>query len=250
MKKIFIYLLFAFSSINLLAQIKDAESLVREMHKKYAGNFNANITFIQLNEDYDENGKISKRSLSFEAFHFPGKFRNDMGPTPMKEGYIVADDKIYLFKDGKKISEKPCMIDVGLLTGDIYFMEIDEAIKECKKHGYDMTKFREDNYKGRPVYVVGTTDKADEKSPQFWIDKQELYIVRDINFSEEDGELEDVHYLEHAKVGKAWVEERVEIFVNGKMVKKEHYAEVKANNKFNEKLFDPAHFSDTHWREK
>jgi hypothetical protein len=247
MKKSLVFLMTL--SLSAFCQIKDAESLIKAMHTKYAGNFNSNISFIQLNQDIDENGKV-KHSMSFEAFHYPGKFRNDMGPVPMKEGYIVSEDKIITFKDGVKVSEKPCVMDVGLLTGDIYFMSVEEAIKECKKHGYDLSKFREDVFKGKPVYVVGTTDKTDEKSPQFWIDKQELYIVRDINFSEEDNELEDIHYLEHAKVGKAWVEERVEIFVNGRMVKKEHYAEVKADNKFDQKMFDPQYFGKVHFRNK
>jgi outer membrane lipoprotein-sorting protein len=248
-KTTFSILVILFTFFQLQGQIKDAESLIKAMHAKYSGNFNANITFIQLNQDIDETGKVT-HSMSYEAFHYPGKFRNDMGPSTMKEGYIVADDKITTFKDGKKVQEKPCVMDVGLLTGDIYFMAVEEAIKECKKHGYDLTKFREDVLKGKSVYVVGTTDKADEKSPQFWIDKQELYVVRDINFSEEDGQLEDIHYLEHAKVGKAWVEERVEIYANGKLVKKEHYAEVKADNKFDPKMFDPQYFSTIHWRNK
>ena len=249
MKKITLFALLISFSFSVFAQIKDSESLIKAMHAKYAGKFNSNITFIQLNQDIDENGKI-KHSMSFEAFHYPGKFRNDMGPTAMKEGYIVADDKIFTFKNGKKVDEKPCMMDVGLLTGDIYFMEAEDAIKECKKHGYNLSRFREDALKGKPVYVVGAIDKTDEKSPQFWIDKQELYIVRDINVSEENGELEDLHYLEHAKVGKAWVEERVEIFVNGRLVKKEHYAEVKADNKFDKKLFDPQYYNSIHWRNK
>ncbi|MFN0049686.1 MAG: hypothetical protein ACKVOU_11240 [Cytophagales bacterium] len=225
------------------------EDLIRKMHKKYHNNFNANITFIQLNQDFDAAGKVT-HSMSFEAFHYPGKFRNDKGPTPQKEGYIVAHDIMYEFKDGKIVNQKPCVMDVGLLTGDIYFMSVDKAVEECQKHGYNFAYFREDMFKGKPVYVVGAKDKADEKSPQFWIDQEELYVVRDINFSEEDNELEDIHFLEHAKVENAWVEERVEIFVNGKLVKKEHYAEVKANNELNLDIFDSKKVGTVHWRNK
>lgn len=229
---------------------KTAEELIKKMHKKYHNNFNANITFIQMNQEFDDAGNVKHRSMSFEAFHYPGKFRNDIGPTPHKEGYIVSEDVMYLFKDGKIVSQKPCLMDIGLLTGDIYFMSVDKAIEECKKHGYNFSFFREDVFRGKPVYVVGGKDKNDLTSPQFWIDQEELYVVRDINFSEEDNELEDVHYLEHAKVENAWVEERVEIFVNGKLVKKEHYAEVKANNELNLDIFDPKKIGLIHWRNK
>lgn len=248
--KNFIYFLLVISSISVFAQKpKTAEALIRAMHKKYHNNFNANITFIQLNQEFDEAGKV-KHSMSFETFHYPGKFRNDIGPQPHKNGYIIVDDMMYTFKDGKMVGKKPCVMDVGLLTGDIYFMTVDKAIEECKKHGYNLANFREDTWKGKPVFVVGAKDNTDEKSPQFWIDQEELYIVRDINFSEEDNELEDVHYLEHAKVENAWVEERVEIFVKGKLVKKEHYAEVKANNELNLDIFNPDMLGRIHWRDK
>jgi hypothetical protein len=250
MKLVSTFTLVVLISVTSLAQkVTSAEDLIRKMHKKYHNNFNANITFIQLNQDFDEAGKVT-HSMSFEAFHYPGRFRNDKGPVPQKEGYIVANDIMYEFKDGKITGQKPCTMDVGLLTGDIYFMNVDKAIEECKKHGYNMSKFREDMFKGKPVYVVGANDSKDEKSPQFWIDAEELYVVRDINFSEEDNEFEDVHYLEHAKVENAWVEERVEIFVNGKLIKKEHYAEVKANNELNLDIFDPKKIGLIHWRSK
>jgi hypothetical protein len=34
------------------------------------------------------------------------------------------------------------------------------------------------------------------------------------------------------------------------MVKKEHYAEVKADNKFDQKMFDPQYFGKVHFRNK
>jgi len=250
MKKIILSAICFILVFNVKAQkAGNAEDLIRKMHKKYHTKFNANITFIQLNQDIDATGKIT-HSMSFEAFHYPGKFRNDMGPTPQKEGYIVSNDVMYSFKDSKITGQKPCTMDVGLLTGDIYFVTVEKAVEACKKHGYDLSRFRQDLFREKPVYVVGAKDKSDEKSPQFWIDQEELYVVRDINFSEQDNELEDVHYLEHAKVENAWVEERVEIYVNGKLVKKEHYAEVKANNELNLDIFDPKKIGTVHWRAK
>lgn len=234
-------------AISASAQIKDAESLIRKMHKKYHGNFNRDITFVQLNEDYDENGKVIKHSTSFETFHYPGKFRNDIGPLVNKDGYIIINDSIYLFKNGKVYEKRYTQYDVGLLTGDLYFMKIDDALNELKRHGYNLSVFREDMWRGKPVYVVGA-QKGDERSPQFWIDQEELYIVRDINFSVEENKLQDIRFLEHAKVEKAWVEERIEIYVNGKLVRKEHYAEVKANSDLDLKIFDPNAIGKVHWR--
>ncbi|MDX2195046.1 MAG: hypothetical protein NW207_01400 [Cytophagales bacterium] len=229
-------------------KITNSETLIREMHKKYYKNFNENITFIQLNQEIAEDGKI-KHHMSFEAFHYPGRFRNDFGPVPGKDGYIIANDTMYIYEKGVLKSKKYAVDDIMLLTGDIYFMPVEEAISELKKAGYDLTKFREDTWKNKPAYVVGA-DKGDETKPQFWIDKEELYIVRNINYDLEDGQFEDQHFLEHAKVDKAWVEERVEIYVKGRMIKKEHYAEVKANGKLDLQIFDAKYFGTKHWRNK
>lgn len=245
---LYLYLGMSVGMYTAHAQIKNSEQLIGAMHAKYANNFNSNITFIQINQDIAPDGKVS-HSLSYEAFHYPGKFRVDFGPAIGKDGYIVSNDTLYMFKNGFLVERRPCIMDVGLLTGDIYFMPVEDAIKECKKHGYDLSKFREDTYRGNEVYVVGANDKNDTKSPQFWIDKEELYVVRNINFSEEDNKLEDIHYLEHTLVEKAWVEERIEIYSEGKLIRKEHYAEVKSNNDLNMDIFKPSLFTQVHWRE-
>ena len=226
--------------------LKNTEELISAMHKKYNGNFNANITFIQINTYFLEGGK-THGDISYEAFHYPGKFRVDHGVKHSQEGFIVRNDSVYNFKGGVMVNKTPDTYDLLMLTGDIYFLMPKESISKIRAMGYNMSKFHENVWNGKPVYVVGA-DKGDEKSPQFWIDMEELYLVRNINVNKENGKVEDQHFKEHAKVSKAWVEERVEIFVDGVMVKKEHYAEVKADNALDMKIFEPAHLGKVHWR--
>jgi hypothetical protein len=247
MKKILLILSIPLFSIAVgNGALKSTEELITAMHKKYFGNFNANITFIQINTYFLEGGK-THGDISYEAFHYPGKFRVDHGVRHSQDGFIVLNDTVYNFKGGALVGKVPDTYDLLMLTGDIYFLEPKESIKKIKLMGYNMSKFREDSWNGRPVYVVGA-DKGDETSPQFWIDQTELYLVRNINKNKETGEIEDQHFKEHAKVSKAWVEERVEVFVGGKLVKKEHYAEVKADNSLDMKIFDPSHLGKVHWR--
>ncbi|PYX34972.1 MAG: hypothetical protein DMG81_19205, partial [Acidobacteria bacterium] len=42
---------------------------------------------------------------------------------------------------------------------------------------FDITKFHEETWKGRAVFVVGA-EQGDLKSPQFWVDKERLLFVR------------------------------------------------------------------------
>ncbi|MDX2197175.1 MAG: hypothetical protein NW207_12240 [Cytophagales bacterium] len=228
------------------AQINNTQSLISAMHKKYNGNFNANITFIQVNTYFLPDGK-THGTISYEAFHYPGKFRVDHGVKHSQDGFIVRNDTVYNFKSGSITQKAPDVYDLLMLTGDIYFLEPNESIIKIGNMGYDMVKFHEDVWNSKPVYVVGA-EKGDLKSPQFWIDKEELYLVRNINFNKEENRLEDQHFKEHAKVMKAWVEERVEVFVDGKLVKREHYAEVKADNNLNMDIFDPYKLGKIHWR--
>lgn len=247
MRKVFVLVLLP---ILIYAQskgtIKNADELIAAMHTKYVGNFNANITFIQINTYFLTGGK-THGDISYEAFHYPGKLRVDHGVKHSQDGYIISNDSVYNFKGGVLTNKTPEIYDLLMLTGDIYFLDPNESTIKIKKMGYDFTKFREDIWQGRNVYVIGG-NVGDEKSQQFWIDKDELYLLRNINVNKITGKTEDQHFKEHSKVSKAWVEERVEIFVDGKMVKREHYAEVKANNILDMKIFDPAYLGKIHWR--
>jgi hypothetical protein len=237
-----------FHFLPAFSQINSTESLVKEMHKKYTGKFNRDITFIQMNTHYLDDGKI-ELSTCYEAFHFPGKYRIDIGYVPNVDGVIHHNDSVYYFKDGKLVKKQYELNDVLLLTGDIYFIDPQETLVKLKKLGYDITQFREDKWDDRPVYVVGAK-KGDEKSPQFWIDKENLYLVRNINVSKETGLLEDAHYVEHEIVGNVWVENKVKVYSNGKLLRMEKYAEVEPNKGLHNDLFNPSKWGAIHWHTK
>lgn len=243
---------FILSSFLLLLpgsdDVKDSRSLIKYMHDKYAGKFNKNITFIQIDTEILPDGKKGKVTSSYEAFHFPGKFRVDHGPTHSQEGIIVSNDTVYDFEGGVVIAKVPGIYDVLTLYGDIYFYPLDEAVKKIEKLGYNLSEFRTDTWKGKECFVVGAK-KGDDTSPQFWIEKDEMYLVRNINVSKESGKLEDSQYLEHQKVENAWVESMVDVYVGGKLIRKEKIAEAKANSKLDMKIFDVKHLGNVHWHD-
>jgi len=234
--------------MNPPGEIKDSKSLIKVMHERYSGKFNKNITFIQIDTEINPDGSRGKVTSSYEAFHFPGKFRADHGPTHSQEGIIVSNDTVYDFEGGQIVGKVPGIYDVLTLYGDIYFYALDEAMVKIHKLGYDMTKFRSDTWKGKDVFVIGA-DKGDVTSPQFWIEKEELYLVRNINISKESGKLEDNQYLEHQKVENAWVESKVDIYSGGKLIRQEKIAEAKANKQLDMKIFDVKHLGNVHWHD-
>ncbi len=241
-------LLFVLLNVFNLTQIANTEQLITEMNSRYAGKFNKNITFIQLNTHFNEDGS-TESSTWYEAFHFPGKYRIDYGYTPNVDGIIFADDSVYHFKDKMLTKKGQSINDILLLCGDIYFLTPKQSLDKIKKLGYNTSEFREDVWEGRPVFVVGAK-KGDEVTAQFWIDKENLYLVRNINVSKETAELEDAHFVEHEIVGKAWVENKVIVFSKGRKIRMEKYAEVMPDRKLNAEVFDHKKWGQLHWHDK
>lgn len=227
-------------------QITTTEGLLKEMHARYHGKFYKHITFVQLNKTFRDS-LPTESSVWYEAFEYPGKLRVDYGPTVGKDGYLFVHDSVYYFKDGKLNRKEKEINETMLLQGDIYCIPIPNIISKLKALGYDISKFREDKWKDKPVYVVGA-DKGDDTTRQFWIDREYLYLVRQV--MKEEGRIQEVHFSEHQAKGKFYIEDEVKIMEKGKVVKTERYAEVDPNISLSEAVFDPLQFAKVHWKKK
>lgn len=242
---LFVAIISALSILNSEAQqVTSTESLLKEMHARYNGKFYKHITFVQLNKFFKD-GVQTESSVWYEAFEYPGKLRVDYGPTVGKDGFISINDSLYFFKAGKLDHKEKKINETMLLQGDIYCIPIPTVIEKLKSLGYDISKFREDTWNNKPVYVIGA-DKGDITSRQFWIDKDFLYMVRQI-FSE-NGSIQEVHFTEHAAKGKFYIEDEVRIMENGKVVRTERYAEVNHDINLHDAIFDPKEWGKKHWK--
>ncbi len=248
--KYLILLFFLISNCNLaLSQINNTESLVNAIYKRYHGKVNQNISFIQVNSYYKADG-TKEIETAFEAFHFPGKFRLDIGPGINHNGYIQKEDSIYSFENGKLSVRKKQAHEMILFYGDMFFIKPEITLERLKNLGYDLSKFREDNFKGESVYVIGA-NKGDNISKQFWIDKDDFFLVRQIGVENELGQKEDIQYFEHEIVGKTWIESKIKVFINGILLREEHYTEVNADDaNLDLKVFEPSHLGKAHWHKK
>lgn len=229
--------------------ITSSQTLVHAMFDRYHNNCNKNITFIQKNIEYKENGE-KEVSVMYEAHHYPGKYRIDYGYIPNKSGYIFGNDSLYHFKDGVLSDTYAGEHDIILLTGDIFYLKPEKTLERLKANGFNINNFRVDTLEGKKVYVVGSTSKDDTLSAQFWIDAQNLYLVRHIKKSPSSGYTEDSHFVEHEKVGDSWVEDRVIIYAQGRKIREEIYTEVKPNNDLEPNLFNPKYWGKVHWHKK
>jgi hypothetical protein len=146
------------------------------MQKKYCRSWYQTATFVQKTTEYDKDGN-KKVSTWYEALSVPGSLRIDFTPIKDGNGILFTDNRIYSFKDGKQESSRPFVHPLMILGFDIYKLPPEKVLEILKALKFDLTVLREDNWEGRPVYVVGAK-QGGVHSPQFWIDQKNLYFVR------------------------------------------------------------------------
>ena len=99
-----------------------------------------------------------------------------------------------------------------------------------------LINFMKQNLNDKDVYVIGANN-ADEKTNQFWIDKEKLVVVKFINYNH--GEKEEGIFNNHKQFGNSWSETACDFYVDGKLIQKEKYFNCKANGNIDLKIFDP-----------
>jgi hypothetical protein len=116
-------------------------------------------------------------------------------------------------------------------------------MQQLKELNLNTTLIHEENFEGRPTYVVGAKP-GDLQTLQFWVDKERLYFVRLLRPSEKQpGAVQDTRFDDYKQVqGGGWLAERVAIISNGKVVFEELYSDIQVNPRLSENLFDPEQF--------
>ncbi len=247
MKKILLLSLLSALTFAHAQQIRTGEDVLRAMHDRYQSSWYQTLTFTQKSTAYQPDGTSSSTTW-YEASSIPGKLRIDIGSPQANTGYLFVNGTLTVFKDGKLKSSQPLYNMLLVLGFDVYRQDPATTIKIVKDEGFDLSKLREDQWEGKPVYVVGASGPADLTSRQFWVTKDNLLFVREIEPSQSDpAKLDDVRFLHYQPLGHAWIAASVEVYTSGKKVWSEDYSDIQADPKLPAGLFDPAQFTTVHW---
>lgn len=246
MKK-FVLALFAIALICAPAaaqKIKSGEDVLKSMHKKYEGKWYKTMTFVQTNTQWAPDGSKSN-STWYEALSLPGKLRVDFDPLNSGNGMMFVDGKQHSFRDGKLANSAARIHDLMVLGFDVYGQPVEKTVAQLKEMGYDLSVVSENSWEGRPVWVVGAKP-GDEKSTQFWIDKEHLYFVKLIKPAGPNrDQIQEIRFNKYYKAkGGGWVAPEVIFFVNGNKVFLEEYSDIRIGIDLDENLFDPAKWSE------
>lgn len=236
------------SSTQAQKELSTAKALVKQMHKLNKGKWFDAFTFVQRTIRFDENGQTRDSSTWYEAIEYPKNFRIDYGDLKNGNANIFRNDSIYAFRSGSLQRADLNPQQFLLMKGGLYHYKVKEVLSMLEDYGYDTSKFRSDQWNGRPVYVLGA-EKGDEQSAQFWIDAKHYYLVRRISSTSNNNVL-DVHYSDHIAGGGGWVEQTVKFYLDGRYIQIEYYEEIDTAPELPHSLFDPNAFGKAHWYKK
>ena len=230
------------------AGITDGKDLLRSMHDRYRHGWYETLTFDQTSTTHNPDG-TSKSEMWHEAAMLPGKLRIDIGEPSQGNGVLVADGTLTRFRAGKVTTSAPFVHMLLVLGFDVYRQSVQRTIEEVVGQGYDLSKLHQDTWEGVPVYVVGA-DAGDSTTKQFWIEKKRLLFVRLIQPDQHDkSKTDDIRFIDYRKVSPGWVAAGVELYVDGKNVFSERYANIRVNPKLDPAIFDPRQFATQHWEQ-
>ena len=236
------------SNQTLAAKITTTEELVQAMQKKYSKSWYKTATFVQKTTNYQADG-TKKVETWHEALSVPGNLRIDFTPVKDGNGILFTNYQIYIFKNGKQDSNRPFVHPLMVLGFDIYRLPMADVLEKLKGLKFDLSILREDTWQGKPVYVVGAK-QGDLHSPQFWIDKKNLYFVRMIRPAGRDGaQTQETQFNKYVRLGGGWMAPEVIFMVDGKTVTTEEYSDMRAEVVLDSKLFDPQYWTTVHWKE-
>ena len=227
---------------------RNGEDVLRAMHDRYPAWYRT-ITFTQKSTTYKPDG-TSTAETWYEASSIPGKLRIDIGPASEGNGYVVVDGKLSIIKDNQVVATRDSVNMLLVLGFDVYRQDPETIIQVVKGEGYDLSKLREDTWEGKPVYVVGA-ERGDLRSRQFWVEKDTLLLVREIEPARGDpGKLHDIRFTRYEPLDGGWVAAGVEVYSDGKKVFSEDYIDIRANVKLDPAVFDSQQFRTTHWEKE
>ena len=227
-------------------EVKSGEALVKAMHDRYAATWYKTVTFVQKSTTYNADG-TSKAETWYEAALLPGRLRIDIGKPSDGNGYLLVDGSVTIFKDGQVKTTRQQVNMLLVLGFDVYAQSPETTLAIARQEGFDATKFHEDTWEGKPVYVFGA-EKGDLKSKQFWVEKDRLLFVRLLESDSADpNKTQDIRFADYRKLGGGWIAALVEVHSDGKKVFSEEYSDIQKDVKLDPAVFDPQQFTTAHW---
>ena len=221
------------------AQAQSGEQLVTKMHARYKDNWYRTLTFTQQTELYRSDSAFQK-STWYEMVRFPYELRIDVDSVNGGNKTIYTRDSTYRIRNHKLFRTTTEPNPFIFFLGGMYMLSIDSAKSILTRNGYDLSSGGSTNWNGRKTLIAGATSDKDSTHNQFWVDAENLYIVRILLHS--GGRLLDVHLSNHVKLPRGWSETSVAFYRDGQLLQTEKYSNLVPDAKLSDSTFDVSRF--------
>jgi hypothetical protein len=221
------------AGVRPVQTVADGEEVLRQMHDRYVNTWYKTFTFVQDARFYNEAGEVEKVETWFESMRIPGELRIDIWPVSRGSGVLFSNDVIYAIEAGQ-IKQGRRLVHAFLLMGfDVYRQPLETTLPKVRGLGIDLDRTHETTWQGRDVIVIGSRVESDTSSHQFWIDKERLVFVRELNAASE------LQLNAWEPVGDAWVATEVVFLSDGKTTIRKLYRDMRFDIEIEEGAFDP-----------
>lgn len=233
--------LLGFLALQLVASRDSGEAIIRRMHDRYAGKWYRTMTLVRTTHEPNR----SDSGTYFDTIRLPGRLRVDGGPGD-PNGLLFTADSTYTIHDGAVAVGTSSPNRFFLLRFDVYVDPVEKTLATLRGRGFDLAKgYDWVSSDGREIYVVGA-GPMDDRTKQFWIDKERLVVVRQID--ELSGHKLELRYQNFRPIANGWIPTQVEWLEDDHRVMLEQYEDIKADVPLDSALFDPARWlTARHW---
>ncbi len=220
--------------------------VLQRMHDAYAGKWYKTLSFVQKTTYPD-----ARVETWYEAAEIPGKLRIDVAPIDSMKTILFRADSIYQYDLGTIKLARPMIHPLMVLGFDVYAQPVDVSATKLAALGFDLSKVREDTWKGRKNWVVGTVS-PDSLTREFWVDQERLVFTRMVQSAPRKSapgknDIAEIQFNEYEKLGGGWIAVQVAFYNNGERVQTEQYADVKADPVLEPGLFEPGKWMKPGW---
>ena len=225
-------------------RVTSSAALIKAMHDRYDGKYLKTMSFLQNNTQYRTTGQENK-SQWYEHIEIPGKLRIAFLPASQRSGLVQVGDRVASFDNGIRVDFRPSVNPLLLLTADVYAAPVATVMRSLDSLHVDGSIIRNDQWEGDAVYVVGAK-AGDTTSNQYWIDRDNLRLVRFIQ-AQKTGDREmisDIRVSSYKEIEGFDVPTEFLVLRNGKPFWREQYADVRINDEFPAGTFDQARWND------
>lgn len=237
------------------------ESVVKAMFDRYTNRWFNTLTYTQNNQVFGSSGEITRsvwltavrkqdRATDPRLMQTPlprYQHRIDFAPLERREGTLFSQDTQYLVLGGVVSRVTPSVNPLFMLTHEVYSELPSLTVRRLRAGGINLDYVREDTWQGRPVWVVGTLSHELDV-PQFWVDRNDLLLVRLIDRSGPDGGLVETRLSQYQRIGSSWIARVIEVRDGRRLLERQEIHQITGDQPLDSLLFDPYRWTGgRHW---